>query len=166
MIPVTSKVKATIAATGICMILLAAPASAADINTLTKAIQKIEQSHNAKTYAIEATEYKDRQVYEFETLRNGAFYESIIDPQSGQMLSDEKEEATFLWTPLNDNEKQAFTQTQISLWQAIDAVSEKNNSSIEEASFKVDNNKGYFEIIFEDGAKYLVNGMSGDVQKI
>lgn len=164
--PITSKAKVIIAATGICLILCAAPASAADNQPLSKAIKKIEQTHNAKTYAIEATEYKDRQVYEIETLRNGEFYESLIDPQNGQMLSDEKEDATFLWTPLNDEQKQAFTQTKIFLWQAIETVSDKNNSSIEEASFKVDNNKSYFEIIFEDGAKYLVDGISGAVQKI
>lgn len=165
MIPITSKAKTTIAATGICLILCATPASAADNHALSKVIQKIEQTHNAKTYEIEATEYKDRQVYEIETLRNGEFYESFIDPQSGQMLSDEKEETMF-WTPLNDGQKRAFAQTKISLWQAIEAVSEKKNSPIEEASFKIDNNKSYFEIIFEDGAKYLIDGMSGDVQKI
>ena len=154
------------AAAGVCLIVGAPPASAVDNQVLSKAIQKIEQTHNAKTYQIEATEYKDRPVYEIETLRNGEFYESYIDPQSGQMLSDEKEDATFLWLPLNDNEKRAFTQTKISLWKAIEAVSEKNNSPIEEVSFKIDNNKGYFEIIFEDGAEYLIDGMSGNAQKI
>ena len=166
MTPIISKAKVTLSTTGICLILCAASASAADNQPLSKAMQKIEQNHNAKTYAIEATEYKDREVYEFETLRNGEFYESLIDPQNGQMLSDEKEDATFLWTPLNDEQKQAFTQTKISLWQAIETVSDKNNSSIKEASFKVDNNKSYFEIIFENGAKYIVDGISGDVQKI
>lgn len=166
MTPITSRAKTMIVATGICLVLCASMASAADNNALSKAIQKIEQTHNAKTYAIEATEYKDRQIYEIETLRNGEFYESTMDPHSGQMLSDEKEEATFLWTPLNNEQKQVLAQTKISLWQAIEAVSEKKNSPIEEASFKTDDNKSYFEIIFEDGAKYLVDTMSGDVQKI
>ncbi len=165
MIPITSTAKTTITATGIFLILCATPASAADNHALSKAIQKIEQAHNAKTYEIEAAEYKDRQVYEIETLRNGEFYESFIDPKSGQMLSDEKE-GTMFWTPLNDDQKRAFAQIKISLWQAIEAVSEKKNSPIEEARFKIDNNKSYFEIVFEDGTKYLIDGMSGDVKNI
>lgn len=165
MIPITSPEKTTITVTGIFLILCATPASATDNHAISKVIQKIEETHNAKTYEIEATEYKDRQVYEIETLRNGEFYESFVEPKSGQMLSDEKE-GTMFWTPFNDDQKQAFAQTKISLWQAIEVASEKNNSPIEEARFKIYNNKSYFEIVFEDGAKYLIDGRSGDVEKI
>ncbi|MDP2699764.1 PepSY domain-containing protein [Thalassospira sp.] len=163
MAPITSTAKSIIVATGIFLILYVSSASSADNHMLSKMLQKIEQTHNARTYKIEAAEYKGRQVYEIETLRNGDFYESFIDPQSGQILSDEKEETMF-WTPLSDDQKRAFEQTKISLWQAIEAVSEKKNSPIEEASFQIDNNNSYFEIIFEDGAKYLIDGMSGDLQ--
>ena len=163
--PATSTAKTTIASISICLILHLTSASAADNHTLSKAIQKLEQTHNAKTYEIEAAEYNGRPVYEIETLRNGEFYESFIDPQTGKMLADEKEETMF-WTPLNDEQKQALTKTKLSLWQAIEAVSTKKNSLVEEASFKIDNNKGYFEIIFEDGAKYLIDSTTGDMKKI
>ena len=101
---------------------------------LSTMIQKIEKMHNARAFEVAAEEYEGRQVYEIETLRNGAFYESYIDPQSGQILADEKETTPF-WNPFDEKEKQAVLAATISLWQAIEAVSDKNGSPLQEAIF-------------------------------
>ncbi|MFN8994666.1 MAG: PepSY domain-containing protein, partial [Pseudomonadota bacterium] len=131
---------------------------------LSTTIQKIEKMNNATAFKIEADEYQGRRVYEIETLRGGEFYESYIDPETAQILTDEQE-STPLWTPLDDEEKQTLAAVKIPLWQAIETIAAEQNASIQSASFMTEGGKSYFEFTLADGARYTVDANAGNVAK-
>ena len=128
-------------------------------------IQKIEKAHNAKAFEIEVENDKGQSFYEIDTLRNGEFYESMINPVSAQILSDKKEDSP-LWKPLNYKEKEELLSAKISLGEAIQSVASKNSSPLKLGIFTLEGGKGYFELTFENGNRYRVNAVSGSVEKI
>ncbi len=150
------KKSSAIKLTGLFFLLMSGSALANSNEALLEIIKTLETTYQARAFGVEAEKYKGYDVYEIETLRNGQFYETYIDPQSGQIIADEKEDTVF-WKPLDDEEKKALLNSKISLSKALVKVSDKNKLPIQQIVFKVKNEEGYFKITFEGGSEYLIS---------
>lgn len=146
----------------ICSVSLTSPLAFAEDKTLHDVVKTFEAMPNTSIYRIETENHDDHYMYEIATLRNGQFYESFVDKNG--LLIEQDRDCHFFFKPLNRIEEQVILSTEISFSKAIEIVSSKNNSVIEEADFRIDDEGSHFDFIFSNDINYSVDATSGTVR--
>ena len=86
--------------------------------SLARFVAQYEAASNGRVYEIERERKQGRWVYDIESSRGDAVFETVVDAQTGELLAEE-EENTRLWTPISADKKRALLASRKTLGELL-----------------------------------------------